>query len=235
MKRNQSAAARASLRGMLQQALVAGGLAVALTMASSSIAHAQDAKPAAPATNAAAMQGSPSQLVLANSTRIVATLEKRRAEFQKNPVALQKFVSAEFDRMFDREYAARLVLGRHGRGAADADVKLFADALSDSLMSRYGSALLAFDTGLKVRVKSETPLRGGAIVKVSSEFIRAGGQVTPVDYLMRKTGTQWQVFDVMVEGVSFVQTFRTQFDAPLANKTIKQVAADLRAGKIQAQ
>ena len=232
MKRNQSAAS-ASLRGMLQQALVAGGVLVALTLAASPFARAQNA--AAPAANAAAMQGSPSQLVLANSTRIVATLEKRRDEFKSNPATLEKFISTEFDRMFDREYAARLVLGRHGRGAADADVKVFADALSDSLMSRYGAALLSFDTGLKVRVKSETPLRGGAIVKVSSEFIRAGGQATPVDYLMRKTGTQWQVFDVMVEGVSFVQTFRTQFDGPLSNKTIKQVAADLRAGKIQAQ
>ena len=67
--------------------------------------------------------------------------------------------------MFDRDYAARLVLGRHGRGASDADVKLFADALADSLMSRYGSSLLDFDTRLKVRVKSETPLRGGAIVQ----------------------------------------------------------------------
>ncbi|MCC8363121.1 ABC transporter substrate-binding protein [Lysobacter sp. A6] len=221
---------------MLQQALVAGGVVVALTLAASPIVRAQNAAPAAPAANAAAaMQGSPSQLVLANSTRIVATLEKRRDEFKTNPAALNKFIATEFDRMFDREYAARLVLGRHGRGAAEADVKVFADALSDSLMSRYGSALLSFDTGLKVRVKSETPLRGGAIVKVSSEFIRAGGQATPVDYLMRKTGAQWQVFDVMVEGVSFVQTFRTQFDAPLSNKSIKQVAADLRAGKLQAQ
>jgi phospholipid transport system substrate-binding protein len=113
-------------------------------------------------------------------------------------------------------------------------VKLFADALADSLMSRYGSALINFDTGLKVRVKSETPLRNGAIVKVSSEFERNGGQVTPVDYLMHKTGANWQVFDVMVEGVSFVQTFRNQFAAPLQNKSIKQVAADLRAGKLQA-
>ena len=39
-----------------------------------------------------------------------------------------------------------------------------------------------------------------------------------------KTGTKWQVFDVMVEGVSFVQTFRSQFDAPLNSKSIKQVA-----------
>ena len=123
--------------------------------------------------------------------------------------------------MFDREYAGRLVLGRHGRGASDADVKLFSDALADSLMSRYGSALLSFDKGLKVRVKSEEPLRGGAIVRVKSDFVRANGQATPVDYLMRKTGANWQVFDVMVEGVSFVQTFRQQFDGPLQSKGIK--------------
>ena len=228
MKRFQTSSGRVSLRGLTLQAIVAASLAVAAP----ALVHAQ-AKPAAKPA-AATVQGSPSEVVLANSTRIVGTLEKRRNEFKANPAALDKFISVEFDRMFDRDYAARLVLGRHGRGAADADVKLFADALADSLMSRYGSALLSFDTGLKVRVKSETPLRSGQIVKVSSEFQRAGGQVTPVDYLMRKTGANWQVFDVMVEGVSFVQTFRTQFDGPLSSKSIKQVATDLRAGKISA-
>jgi phospholipid transport system substrate-binding protein len=143
-------------------------------------------------------------------------------------------VSTEFDQMFDRDYAARLVLGVHGRGASDADVKLFADALADNLMARYGSSLLDFNTKLKVRVKSETPLRGGAVVKVSSEMLRQGGAPIPVDYLLRKTGSQWKVFDVMVEGVSFVQTFRSQFDTALKQKPIRQVAADLRAGKLQA-
>jgi len=191
-------------------------------------ASAQKAAVAAP------VAGSPSALVLANSTRVLTTLETRRAEFTKNRTALRQFVSSEFNAMFDRDYAARLVLGAHGRGAADADVKLFADALADSLMQRYGSSLLDFNTKLKVRVKSETPLRNGAIVKVSSEFLRQGGEPIPVDYLMRKTGSQWKVFDVMVEGVSFVQTFRNQFDAPLKRKSIPQVAADLRAGKLQA-
>jgi phospholipid transport system substrate-binding protein len=235
MKRNQSAA-RVTPRGLVKQTLVAAALAAALPLVVAPIVAQAQAKPAATAkaAPATATQGSPSQLVLANSTRIVNTLEKRRAEFKANPATLDKFISTEFNTMFDRDYAARLVLGRHGRGASDADVKLFADALADSLMSRYGSALINFDTGLKVRVKSETPLRGGAIVKVSSEFQRAGGQVTPVDYLMHRTGANWQVFDVMVEGVSFVQTFRNQFDAPLQAKSIRQVASDLRAGKLQA-
>ena len=199
-------------------------------VAGAGVALAQSAPKAATRTT----QGTPSQLVLANSTRIVNTLETRRDEFSSNRAALDKFVSSEFNAMFDRNYAGRLVLGRHGRGASEADVKLFADALADSLMSRYGSSLLAFDTGLKVRVKSETPLRGGAIVKVASEFVRASGEPIPVAYLMHKVGSGWKVFDVMVEGVSFVQTFRNQFDAPLSRKTIPQVAADIRGGKLKA-
>ena len=57
------------------------------------------------------MQGTPSQLVLNNSQRILSTLEKRRAEFTKNRTALREFVSTEFNAMFDRDYAARQVLG----------------------------------------------------------------------------------------------------------------------------
>lgn len=187
------------------------------------------------AAAAATTTGSPSELVLANSTRILTTLEARRPEFTKNRAALSKFVSGEFNQMFDRNYAGRLVLGSHGRGASEADVKLFADALADNLMQRYGSSLLDFNTRLKVRIKAETPLRGGSIVKVSSEMLRQGGEPIPVDYLMRKVGTQWKVFDVMVEGVSFVQTFRSQFDGPLSQKPIAQVAAELKAGKLQAK
>ena len=186
-----------------------------------------------PAASAASLQGSPSQLVLDNSQRILSTLDSRRAEFTRNRAALRQFISGEFNSMFDRDYAARQVLGRHGRGASDADVKLFADALANSLMQRYGSSLLDFNTRLQVRVKSETPLPRGLGVKVSSEFLRSGGDAIPVDYLMRQSGGQWKVFDVMVEGVSFVQTFRQQFDSELQTKSIAQVAKELSAGQLQ--
>lgn len=204
-------------------------LAAALLASAPALVLAQ-AKPA----SAAAAQASPSQLVLDNSKRVLATLESRRAEFSKDRGALRAFIKSEFNQMFDRDYAARQVLGRHGRDASDADVKDFADALADSLMQRYGSSLLDFNTQLRVRVKSETPLPRGLGVKVSSEFLRSGGDPIPVDYLMRRSGGQWKVFDVMVEGVSFVQTFRQQFDNELNHKSIRQVAAELRNGQLQA-
>lgn len=212
---------------MMTRTVLTFALAAAFVAATPAVGHAQ-------ATASATMQGSPSKLVLDNSTRILTTLESRRAEFTANRAKLRQFVSGEFNTMFDRDYAARQVLGRHGRGAADADVKLFADALADSLMTRYGSSLLDFNTKLRVRVKSETALPRGLGVKVSTEMLRSGGDAIPVDYLMRKTGSSWKVFDVMVEGVSFVQTFRQQFDAELQRKSIKQVAADLRSGQLKA-
>jgi len=207
-------------------------IAATVLIATPMLASAQAAKKAPAA--AATTQGTPSQLVLANSTRVLATLERRRAEFTKNRGALKQFVTSEFSQMFDRDYAGRLVLGRHGRGASNADVKLFADALAENLMQRYGSSLLDFNTELRVRMKSETALPAGRGVRVASEFLRSGGEPIPVDYLMRKVGSQWKVFDVMVEGVSFVQTFRSQFDSELSRKSIRQVATDLKAGKVQA-
>src|SRR5690606_1699557 len=180
----------------------------------------------------AATAATPGKQVVDTGTRVLSTLQQRRAEFQKDPAALRGFIEGELRASFDREYAARLVLGQHGRGASDADVGLFADAMTDNLMQRYGSALLAFDGRPRIRLKSETPLPNNRGMRVSTEILRDGGDPIPVDYLLRNNGG-WKIFDVMVEGVSYVQTFRTQFDAPLRQKSIAQVAADLRNGNMR--
>ncbi len=190
------------------------------------------ALPAAPAP--ATAQGAASGVVLDSANRILGTLDSRRAEFKSNPAALNQFIKSEFNRSFDSDYAARLVLGVHGRGAPAADVADFAAAMADSLTARYGSSLLDFNTKLTVKVKSEAPLPGGRGVRVTTQMLRAGKDPIPVDYLLRNVGGKWKVFDVMIEGISYVQAFKNQFDAPLNQKSIRQVAADLRAGKLQA-
>ena len=211
---------------------VLGAVIAAILAAAPGVAFAQSAATATKSA-AAAKQDSPSRLVFDNTKRVLSTLESRRAEFNRNRGALQQFISAEFSTVFDRDYAARQVLGRHGRGASDAEVKLFADALADNLMRRYGSSLLDFNTQLRVKMKSETQLPRGLGVKVSSELQRSGGDSIPVDYLMRQSGGAWKIFDVIVEGVSYVQTFRQQFDGPLQTKSITQVSADLRGGSLK--
>lgn len=209
--------------------LLTAVLASALLATAPSLVQAQ-ARPAA----TAAQPSAAARTVLDSSSRIIDTLQARRSEFRANPNTLRSFIDGELSRGFDRDYAARLVLGVHGRGASDADVKLFADAMADNLMARYGTTLLDIQGKPSFRYKGESPLPGNRGVKVSTELVRAGAEPTPVEYLMRNVGGQWKIFDVMIEGISYVQTFKNQFDTPLRQKSIKQVATELRSGSIQA-
>lgn len=218
------------MKTLIKHSLLSVALSAVLLAAAPLAVSAQTA---APAAAAAAKPGSASQLVLASSTRILTTLDKRRAEFKANPAALRQYVSGEFNTLFDGDYAARLVLGVHGRGAAEADVKLFGQALTERLLAAYGARLIDFNTRLQVKVKSESLLPGGRGVRVLTEFVQPDQTVTPIEFYARNVGGQWKVFDVLPEGVSFVQTFKTQFDTPLRQKSIAQVAADLKSGKLQ--
>ncbi len=181
-----------------------------------------------------ASEQTPGQLVQSSSQRVIRTLSERRTEFQSNPVTLHSFIRSELTTLFDRDEAARLVLGRNGRTASDAEVRAFADALGENLMNRYGASLLAIDPGLNVKLTSETPLRNGTIIKVMSLIDRKNGAPMAVDYLFHQHDGHWQMFDVIVEGVSLVQTFRTQFGDDLRTRTLAQITDDLRAGKIKA-
>lgn len=181
-----------------------------------------------------AIAGKPGEIVRATTAKVLGTLVDKRADFQANPETLNAFVKTELEAIMDREYSARLVLGRHARGVEPQKLTAFAEALTENLLRRYGKALLDFDPNVEVRVKSETPLQNGKLVRVASEIMRRGGSPVPVDYMFAKDADgEWKVFDVIVEGVSYVQTYRTQFDEQLRGQTLDQVTAGLQAGAIK--
>ena len=186
----------------------------------------------APAT---AATGTPGELVETRSSAVLKALYERRDEFKQDPSELHAFVDAQLSGLFDREYSARLVLARHARGADAKDVSAFAEALTTNLLRRYGDALLDVDPGLKVSVKAETPLRDGKIIRVSTEILRRAGAAVPVDYLFHETADGWRAFDVIVEGVSYVQTYRNRFEQPLRTETIPQITARLASGAFNAE
>lgn len=176
----------------------------------------------------------PSDIVKATTEKVLGTLVEQREAFKADPQKLNAFVKSELEVVMDREYSARLVLARHSRGASPQQLTAFADALADNLLRRYGKALIDFDPNVEVRVKSETPLQNGKLVRVATEIVRRGGSPVPVDYMFAPNAKgEWKVFDVIVEGVSYVQTYRTQFDEQLRGESLEQVTAKLAAGEIQ--
>jgi len=89
------------------------------------------------------------------------------------------------------------------------------------LVRTYSNAIEAYE-GQTLKV---LPSRGGKQdakdeATVRTQFVRAGGKPLPIEFQMRKTGQDWKVFDIQVEGISLVLTYRSEFDAVVKQEGI---------------
>lgn len=175
----------------------------------------------------------PRDIVQQRTDQVLKTIVERREEFRADDKVLFDFIRSELDTVFDSEYSARLVLARHSRSASPEQISAFAQALSDQLMRRYGGAVLEFNPEIEVRVTGETELRGGALVRVQTEIRPRNAEPVQLHYMFRRVGDDWLMFDVIVEGISYVQTYRGQFDELLRRQSLDQVTAQLREGSLR--
>lgn len=187
-------------------------------------------------TSLLAIAADPGEIVETRTKAVLDSIVNNRADYKADPAKLNAFVKSQLDGVMDRTYSAQLVLGRNARSASQQQITDFAEALTDSLLRRYATALLDIDPDVDVKIVSQTPLRNGELMRVSSQILRKGGAPVPVDYMFRpgKDGGEWKVFDVIIEGVSYVQTYRTQFDEQLRTQSLDEVIAKLRSGEIRA-
>lgn len=114
----------------------------------------------------------------------------------------------------DFEEATRLALGRAWVQASPEQKTRLVGEFRKMLVRTYANAVGAYrGQTLKVlpsRGSRQTPSDEAT---VRTQYIRASGQPLPVDFAMRKTETGWKVFDFVVEGVSLVLTYRSEFSA----------------------
>lgn len=181
-----------------------------------------------------ATQGSdPVSIVQETTSTIFRTLDARRAEFAQDPEALRAMVREDLLPLIDLEYSARLILGKAGRGVSEAQLKAFSNAMSDVLINRYADGLLEFRSDEQVEV---LPMKGNntdKLTRVRTRIRLDNGSYAPVDYSFRKTDEGWKAFDVMVEGISYVITFRNQIAPQVEAEGIEKVTADIAAGNLQ--
>jgi phospholipid transport system substrate-binding protein len=176
----------------------------------------------------AQVQG-PSELVEAAAQAMLRDLDANRAAYRQDPSKVDVLVEKNLLPHFDTEYAARLVLGKHWRTASPEQRKRFVDAFYHSLLRNYGSALVEF-TGDRLKV---FPLKLDPNVEratVRTEVKRSNGTRVPVNYSMRKTPDGWKAWDVVIEGISYVKSFREDFGAEIDQRGIDAVIQRMEQG-----
>jgi phospholipid transport system substrate-binding protein len=175
-----------------------------------------------------AAQLGPHELVTKVAQDTLRDLDAHRAEYQKNPGKVRELVDKNMLPYFDTAYAAQLVLAKHWRTATPEQRKRFVEAFYQSMLQNYGQALLEFTPDrLKILPFQGNPQDTTATVR--SEVRRDNGSRVPVNYSLRKTPSGWKAYDVQIEGVSYVKSFRTDFGSEIQQKGLDAVITRLEA------
>ncbi|WP_405233512.1 MlaC/ttg2D family ABC transporter substrate-binding protein [Lentisalinibacter salinarum] len=149
-------------------------------------------------------------------------LEGRKLELSENRQELYEVIDGILLPRFDRRYASQLVLGRYWRTASEEQQERFIRAFYQALVERYADGVLEFD---EERIEV-LPFRGDPEERrttVRTEVKLDDGTEVPVNYGLVKREDGWKVYDVTVEGISYVRNFRTELNAEIASKGLEGV------------
>ena len=99
-------------------------------------------------------------------------------------------------------------------------------------MDQYAMRLLDFDRGNVVEILAFDREQDPRRTRVRTRLQLDNGSFMPVDYVLRQSGDQWLVFDVIVEGISYVATFRNQIGEQIAAEGFERTRERLQQGQL---
>ncbi|MCH8099099.1 MAG: ABC transporter substrate-binding protein [Proteobacteria bacterium] len=161
----------------------------------------------------------PNEVVESAVALFAAGLDGRRDELAADRAALYELIDEILLPRFDRKYAAQVVLARHWRDASESQRERFIEAFYQALLRRYADGLLQFESD-KVKV---LPYRGDASksrTRVRSTVQLENGSKVAVDYDLVKRESGWLLFNVSIEGVSYVRNFRAEIDSEIRSSSL---------------
>lgn len=111
---------------------------------------------------------------------------------------------------FDFDRVCKMVLGKNWRAASEEQQSSFKKEFRSLLLRTYASVLSKY----RDQIIEYKPFRAepdANNVSVKTQIIQQGGQPISVDYSLVKTESSWKVYDIVIESVSLVTNYRSQF------------------------
>ncbi len=154
---------------------------------------------------------------------IVSSKEMKKPQNeQKRRQALKKAISA----IFDYGEMAKRSMGRHWNERSPAEQKEFVQLFETLLENSYAGKIESYNNE-KIVYGKELVQRDYAEVK--SKVVTAKRDEYSLDYRLMNKGGKWMVYDVVIEGVSLVANYRSQFNKIIQNQGYGELLKKLRA------
>ena len=173
-------------------------------------------------STAVADPGPPDAVIEGAVAELSEKLSGRKEELAENRDELYALIDDILLPRFDRKLAAQLVLAKHWRTASDEQRERFINTFYNSLLRKYSDGLLEFDEDRieVIEFRGDTSAKR-ALVK-TNVTLNDGTQV-PVHYDLVNRGDRWVIFNVKVEGVSYVSNYRTELDSEIRTSSLQAV------------
>jgi phospholipid transport system substrate-binding protein len=130
----------------------------------------------------------------------------------------RKEIRAVANEIFDWQEIGKRALGRHWQGRSPKEREEFSALFADLIERSYVGKIESY-SGERIVYAGET-IEGDQATVRTKLFTKSNTEI-PIDYRMQKEGDRWRAYDVVIEGVSLVGNYRTQF-----NKIIQQSGFD---------
>jgi phospholipid transport system substrate-binding protein len=185
---------------------------------------------AAPAATTATDSSDPTALVQATAQGMLGELDKHRDEYRRDPAKVSALVDKFLMPHFDTETSARVVLGQFWRNATPDQRQRFVNAFYHSLLSNYGDALVEF-TSDRLKIYPSRLEPGATSATVRTDVRRRNGDLVSVNYSLRMTPQGWKAWDVVIDGISYVKSYREDFGAQIESQGLEKVIKRLESGE----
>jgi len=175
----------------------------------------------------AAAAGAPSDQLKTQIDRVLKVLDdpelKKESKTKDRRTAVRKIAND----IFDFGETARRSLGRHWQARTPAEREEFVQLFSDLLERSYLSKIELYG-GEKIQYLSDV-VEDGDQAKVQTKIVTRQGSEIPIEYRMHKKGERWLVYDVIIEGVSLVSNYRTQFNKIIQTSSFQELVKKMKS------
>ncbi len=175
--------------------------------------------PASEAAKPLVDDSGPGVLIDSVAHAMLSELDAHRAEYKRESARVDAMVDRILLPYFDTDYAARMVLARHWTAANPEQRRRFVAAFYHSLLSNYGAALVDF-TGDRLKVLPFTGDAAATTATIRTQVRKSDGSSVDVNYSLHRTAAGWRAWDVVIEGISYVKSFRDDFNAQIEQQGV---------------
>ena len=174
-----------------------------------------------------AEDSSPLNIVQGTTDKVIERVINERDALRNDPAKMYGLVSELIFPHFDFPIMSQLVIREHWKSASEETRAAFVEQFRKLLVRTYSIALLEFSGQTITYPNNDGIDLSAKTVLVNQEIQQSGSSSINLGYRLHRGGGDWKVFDVSIDGISLVKTYRASFSSMIESDGLDGLVSSL--------